>query len=88
MGSGRYEYSRTVSGDARALRKLKGPIVAAYKARRRNPELAIVKPTRVREAHQRTSESSWGEREDIFPLSRGRRPSLGGMHSFSRASLG
>jgi len=33
MGSGRYEYVRTVSGDAKALRKLKGAIVAAYKAR-------------------------------------------------------
>src|SRR5262245_4019606 len=35
MGSGRfYEYVRTVSGDAKDLRKLKGAIVAAYKGRR------------------------------------------------------
>jgi hypothetical protein len=34
LGSGRfYEYVRTVSGDAKDLRKLKGAIVAAYKAR-------------------------------------------------------
>jgi hypothetical protein len=37
MGSGRYEYVRTVSGDAKALRKLKGAIVAAYKARLAEP---------------------------------------------------
>jgi hypothetical protein len=34
IGTGRfYEYVRTVSGDAKDLRKLKGAIVAAYKAR-------------------------------------------------------
>jgi hypothetical protein len=34
MGSGRfYEYVRTASGDAKDLRKLKGAIVAEYKAR-------------------------------------------------------
>jgi hypothetical protein len=36
-GLRRYEYVRTVSGDAKALRKLKGAIVAAYKARLAEP---------------------------------------------------